>query len=499
MTDLAAPETVAAVDLGSNSFHLIIARVIDGSLQIIDRERDMVRLAAGLDEKNVISSTAIDRAMACLTRFGQLLRDMPPGSVRVAGTNTLRSARNSDVLIEHAEKALGHPVEIIAGVEEARLIYLGVAHSLNDTGGSRLVVDIGGGSTELILGEGFIPHTMESLHMGCVSFSQRFFPNGQINQKKLSKARTAALQEMEPVIEYYRRRGWHKAIGASGTIRAVRRVVESMGLSEDGISASALSQLIDKLTEYDNIDKLDLPGLSTERAPVFVGGVMVLNGVFEGLRIDHMSVADGALREGLLYDLLGRIRDEDVRTRTVDSLVNRYQVDQEQANRVSDTAKALHNQVAETWHLADDNLVHLLDWAGQLHEIGMDIAHNQYHKHGAYILTYADMPGFSRQEQQVMAALVRAHRRKFPVAHIQNLPPSWQKTISRLTILLRLAIVLHRSRSDIPLPDLKLSVKKRNLMLSFPANWLEEHTLTHADLEQEAAYLVKAGFTLDFE
>jgi exopolyphosphatase/guanosine-5'-triphosphate,3'-diphosphate pyrophosphatase len=472
---------------------------MDGTLQIIDREREMVRLAAGLDNKNYLSEEAMERAMACLTRFGQLLRDMPAGSVRIAGTNTLRKARNSQALIEHAEEALGHPVEIIAGVEEARLIYLGVSHDLSDSGGNRLVVDIGGGSTELILGEGFTPHTMESLHMGCVSFSQRFVPNGYINPTNLSQARLAALREVEPVAGFYRNRGWQQAIGASGTIRAVRSVVEAMGLSEEGVSPAALSRLVDTITEYDHVDKLDLPGLSRERAPVFVGGVIVLLGVFEGLRIEHMDVADSALREGLLYDLLGRIRDEDVRNRTVASLANRYQVDQEHAERVARTAINLLEQVSEKWKLADDNLRHLLEWAASLHEIGRDIAHSQYQKHGAYILTNADMPGFSRQEQQVMAVLVRSHRRKLPINEIKILPESWHKLLHRLIVLLRLAVLLHRSRSDAPLPEIKMVVKKRNLDLVFPVGWLKENTLTRADLEQEATYLDKAGFTLSFE
>lgn len=489
---------MAAVDLGSNSFHLIIARVVDGALQIVDREREMVRLGGGLDEKNMLSNEAMERAMDCLTRFGQLLRNMPEGTVRITGTNTLRRARNANELIEHAEQVLGHPVDIIAGVEEARLIYLGVAHSLSDSGGQRLVVDIGGGSTELILGEGFTPNTMESLHMGCVSYSQRFFPNGDISRKKLSKARLAALQEMEPVISHYRRLGWQQAIGASGTIRAVRSVITAMGLSNEDISAAALTQLVDRLADYSNVDKLDLPGLSPERAPVFVGGIMVLLGVFEGLRIDHMSVSDGALREGLLYDLLGRIRDEDVRNRTVASLLSRYQIDQGQADRVAKTAGNFLTQLSEAWSLADKNLGHLLDWAGQLHEIGMDIAHNQYHKHGAYILHNADMPGFSRQEQVVMATLVRAHRRKFPLTEFDALPASWQKPLSRLSVILRLAVMLHRSRDDDLLPVIKLAAKKRMLKIEFPPGWLDEHSLTQADLDQESAYLAKAGFTLQY-
>jgi len=486
------------VDLGSNSFHLIVARVRDGDLQIIDKERDMVRLAAGLDADKRLTPEAMERAMACLTRFGQLLRDMPPGSVRVVGTNTLRSARNSRELIEHAEQVLGHPVEIIAGVEEARLIYLGVAHGLPDPGGTRLVVDIGGGSTEVILGEGFDPVRMESLHMGCVSFTRRFFPDGGISRKRLQKARLAALLEMEPIVAEYRQRGWEQAVGASGTVRAVRKVVESMGLSENGISAAALSQLVEHLADFKHHDELDLPGLAPERKPVFVGGALVLLGVFEALRIRHMVVSEFALREGLLFDLLGRIRHEDVRERTVESLLRRYQVDARQASRVADTVCRLHQQAMEDWQLDDDNLARLLDWSARLHEIGMDIAHTGYHKHGAYVLRHADMPGFSQPEQEVMATLVRTHRRKFPQAEFQSLPESWIKPLTRLALLLRLAVVLHRARSDTPLPDFAFKVKKKTLTLTFPEDWLEAHPLTAADLQQEAGYLEKAGFRLVF-
>ncbi len=458
----------------------------------------MVRLAAGLGPDKHLTPEAMERAMACLTRFGQLVRDLPRGSVRVVGTNTLRSARNSVELIDHAERVLGHPVEIISGVEEARLIYLGVAHSLPDPGGRRLVVDIGGGSTEVILGEGFEPVHMESLHMGCVAFTRRFFPDGAISLRRLQQARLAALLEMEPIIATYRQQGWEQAIGASGTIRAVHKVVQGLGLCRDGISAAALSQLVERLADFRHHDELDLPGLSEARAPVFVGGVMVLLGVFEGLRIRHMTVSDGALREGLLYDLLGRIRDEDVRERTVESLARRYQASPHQARRVSETVARLLAQARDPWRLDDDNLARLLTWAARLHEIGMDIAHTAYHKHGAYILRHADMPGFSRSEQTVMATLVRAHRRKFPAGDIEALPDTWRKPLTRLAILLRLAVVLHRARSHTPLPELHLAVKKKTLRLRFPEGWLAEHPLTAADLEQEADYLEKIGYRLEF-
>ncbi len=256
---------------------------------------------------------------------------------------------------------------------------------------------------------------------------------------------------------------------------------------------------MEHFADFKHHDELDLPGLAPERRPVFVGGALVLLGVFEALRIRHMVVSEFALREGLLFDLLGRIRHEDVRERTVESLLRRYQVDARQASRVADTVCRLHQQAMADWQLDDDNLARLLDWSARLHEIGMDIAHSGYHKHGAYVLRHADMPGFSQPEQEVMATLVRAHRRKFPLAEFQSLPDSWIKPLTRLALLLRLAVVLHRARSDTPLPDFALKVKKKTLTLTFPEGWLDEHPLTVADLQQEVDYLEKAGFALTFE
>ncbi len=458
----------------------------------------MVRLADGLDAYNQLSDEAIQRAMDCLTRFGQLLRDMPPGTVRITGTNTLRKARNAARLISHAEQVLGHPIEIISGIEEARLIYLGVAHGLSDTEGQRLVVDIGGGSTELILGQGFNPTYMESLYMGCVSFSKRFFPQGEISRKKIQRARIAALQELEPVVATYKSLGWQQSIGASGTIRSVQKVATTMQLTSEGISITAIDEILDQLGNAKRFEDIDLPGLSTERKPVFPGGLCVLSAVFTALGIEHMQVADTALREGLLYDLLGRNSNEDVRNRTVDSLIKRYQINDDHATNVTTTTLNLLQQVEACWKLPDQNLKQLLYWAAYLHEIGRDISHQSYHKHGAYILYNADMPGFSRQEQQVLACLVRAHRRKFPLEEFEQYPDKQGKLLLRLAILLRLAVVLHRSRNTDDMPSLSIEVAKKNIELVFGHDWLESHTLTQADLEQEAGYLDKTGYRLTF-
>ncbi len=493
-------QTIAAVDLGSNSFHLIVARLENGELRVVDRLREMVRLGGGLDKRRRIGAEARERAIACLTRFGERLAGLPEGCVRAVGTNTLRSARNAETLIPEMERALGHPISIISGVEEARLIYLGVAHSLASEGRRRLVMDIGGGSTELIIGKGFEPRYMESLYMGCVSLTRARFADGRISRKAVKRALLDVRMELEPVVARFRKLGWERPIGASGTIRAVERVVRGQGWERAGITLSSLYRLRDLLLEMGKTERLAaLPGLSEQRAPVFVGGVMVLLGTFEALGIERMEVSEGALREGLLYELVGRIRDEDIRSRSVEELARRYGVDGEQAAQVRETALRLLSRAGKGWKLEGEPWQRMLGWAAQLHEVGLSIAHSQYHKHGAYIAEYSDLAGFSRQEQKLLATLIRAHRRKFPVVEFQSLPKSQQRPARRLAVLLRLAVLFHRSRNGEPVPGIELKAQKERLLLRFPAGWLERHPLTASDLEQEAAYLEAAGVRLLFE
>lgn len=493
-----ANQYVAAVDLGSNSFHMIVAELVGERLKIIDRLREMVRLAAGLDKGNRLSETVMVRALDCLQRFSQRLRRIPQGNVRVVGTNTLRKARNREKFLLRAQQAIKHPIDIIAGHEEARLIYLGVAHSLEDGSERRLVIDIGGGSTELILGKHFKPQCVESLHMGCVGMSQRFFRDGIIDERRMGAAEIAALQELETLEALYKRIGWESAIGASGTILTIRDLVTTYGWSKDGITAPGLRKLRKALSEAGHVDNLKLDGLQKERAPVFPGGVAILSATFESLGIEHMRVSEGALREGLLYDLLGRIHQEDVRERTVNELATRYGVNTAQAERVRATALILYSQVAGSWDLEDKQWACLLRWAAGLHEIGMAISHSQYHKHGAYLLKHLDMPGFARGEQTLLGLMVRGHRRRFPLAQFKELPKQVQRTARRLCLLLRLAVLLHRSRTEQALPPIRIAVDDPSLAVRFPERWLDERPLTRADLEQEVIYLKKAEVKLRF-
>lgn len=492
-----ASDMFAAIDLGSNSFHMIIAREAGGHLQVRDRLRETVRLAAGLDSRGNLDEAAKQRAMACLRRFGQRLRGFRPGTVRAVGTNTLRKAK-SPVFLQQAEEALGHPIEVIAGVEEARLIYLGVVHGLPDSDVRRLILDIGGGSTELILGRRFEPLELESLYMGCVSYSQRFFADGVIGEKAMRDAVIAARLELQGIENEFREIGWQQAVGASGTIRAVGEVVHAMGWTDDGITLESLRRLATELVKAGHIDKLKLNGLKEERLPVFPGGVAVLLAIFEGLPIGKMQVSDWALREGLLYDLIGRVHHEDVRERTINALCGRYHIDRRQAARVEQTAKLALSQVAASWDLEGEETEHLLLWAARLHEIGLAIAHSSYHKHGAYLVENSDMPGFSSSEQKRLAILVRAHRRKFPMMLFKELSKPQSQRILQLCILLRLAVLLRRSHSEKPQPSFRLTTGNKSLKLEFPSGWLGEHPLTEADLAQEAAYLQAAKFQLSY-
>jgi exopolyphosphatase/guanosine-5'-triphosphate,3'-diphosphate pyrophosphatase len=490
---------MAAVDLGSNSFHMVVARMHHGQLTIIDRLREMVRLASGLSDAGYLDNSSQDRALGCLRRFGQRLRDMQADKVRVVGTNTLRHARNGATFLVAAEEALGHPVEVISGIEEARLIYLGVSHHIESRSGRSFVLDIGGGSTELIIGEGFEPKRLESLTIGCVGLSREFFPNGKLSAKRFERARLAMRLELRPVAAGFRRLGWTTAIGSSGTIRAAGDIAHELGLIETAITVRALETIIEQMVRAGDVQSLKLPTLGPERAPVFPGGVAILVEVLKSLAIENMHISEGALREGLLYDMLGRLQHEDVRERTIRAMQLRYHVDEDQAQRVERSARSLLADVAEPWGLDGDKYRQLLEWSARLHEIGLDIAHAKYHQHGAYLLANADMPGFVRLDQQLLATLVGFHRRKLDELALDSLPEKWRKPLFKLTVLLRLAVLLNRARSPDELPSIGLTGGPNRLSLELPRTWIANNPLTQADLTQEQSFLEARGFELQIE
>jgi exopolyphosphatase/guanosine-5'-triphosphate,3'-diphosphate pyrophosphatase len=487
---------MAAVDLGSNSFHMVVARYSHGQLIIVDRLREMVRLGAGLDPQGRLQREAVETALACLERFGQRLREMRAESVRVVGTNTLRRAKRKGAFLDRARAALGHPIEVISGIEEARLIYLGVAHTMPSEPGRRLVADIGGGSTEIIIGEGVHARKLESLYMGCVSMSSRFFDDGVISEKRMRKARLAARLELEPVKAAFKSHGWDQAVGSSGTIRSVGDIVRARANGDSQITAAAVEWIIEQAVRAGEVAKLRVPGLTEERVPVFVGGLAILAEILEGLGIPSMRVADGALREGLLYDLIGRLTNEDARTRSVRAMQGRYHVDVAQAERVEATALDFLKRCMTEWGLQDPFAELVLSWAARLHEIGLDVSHSHYQRHGAYLLEHADMPGFPQEEQKILACIVGSHRRKLSLNSLHDLTPPWHIKAEYLLVILRLAVLLHRGRSTAALPKIELAAKARSIEIVFPRGWLEAHPLTVADLDNEIEYLKTADFKL---
>ena len=498
MPEKTPPDTVAAVDLGSNSFHLVVARRVEDDLQILDRSRERVALAEGLDEKKRLTEEAQTRALECLSRFGERLRGMPRDSVRAVGTSALRVARNAHGFLDQANAALGHPVEIIPGPEEARLIYLGVAHDVSGNGHLRLVVDIGGGSTECILGRRFDARRTDSLHMGCVHWSMRFFPGGVLSEEAMNRAVIAARLEVRSLEAAYREAGWEECLGSSGTIVNVEAILRENAWSDGGITDKGLRRLRKAIAAAGNTGKLDLPGLQPDRVGVIAGGVAILTAVFEGLGIERMRASQGALREGVLYDLLGRIRHEDVRFRTIRTLAERFAVDREQGERVRKTAHDLFAQVAKEWNLSDEEDDRMLAWASRLHEIGLAISYSGHHKHGAYLVENSQMPGFSREDQLALASLIGAHRRKPMIEKMETLPPAMQKTTLRLCLLLRLAVLLNRGRTADAAPRIAMEVGKSGYALRFPSGWLEANPLLRADLEEEARQLRALGLEAAF-
>ncbi len=492
------PRNLAAVDLGSNSFHLIAARYLGGHLQIVDRIREMVRLGRGVNRHRRLSAAAMVRALDCLGRFAQRLAALSTHQIRIVGTDALRRAHNAPGFISKATETIGHNIEIISGQEEARLIYAGVTHSLGDDPRERrLVVDIGGGSTELIAGHGRSPKEMSSIGLGCVSVSEAFFPAGRVTSAAMEDARAEVARALVSRTRKFREHGWDVAIGSSGTVHAVQDIVRTLGWSIGTIERSALGKLIDALIAAGNGNNFDLAPVTRARAPVLPGGVAILSALFDSLGVERMSVSEGALREGLLYDLVSRNEARDIRDWTVASLLSRYNIDAQQAENVRDMALSLLHDVRAAWDLsADGTDADLLRWAAMLHEIGLDIAHSQHHKHGGYLLQHLDMPGFSMADQDRLAVLVRGHRRKISPMLLARVPQHELQRHRYLLVLLRIAAILQRGRSKDPIRGIKARSTTNGLHLEFPSKWLETHPLTQIDLVREANWLRVLGIRL---
>ena len=489
-------QILAAVDLGSNSFHMIVVRLSHGQPKVIDRLREMVRLAAGLDDMNRLDEQRQQIALGCLGRFGERIRDIHADSVRVVGTNTLRKLHRSSNFVDRAAESLGHPVEIISGIEEARLIYQGVTQSSPSVNGVQLVVDIGGGSTEIIQGCGSEPEAMESLNIGCVGLSTLCFSGGKLSKRRFERARIRARLELEPIRLGFRRFKPERVMGASGTVREAHAVIAAMAGKSADVTIDGLESLIGEMKRAGHLDRLNLPGLSEQRKPVFPGGIAILIEVMSALNIARMHVSEGALREGIIYDMVGRLTNEDARVRTVRSMEGRFNIDTAQADRVETAAIAMLDQVAATWRLNVQLDRQILSWAARLHEVGLHISHSQYHLHGAYLLANADMPGFPTEEQQVLARLVGGHRGKLKRKSTVPVPSTWNRRAKRLTVLLRLAALFNRSRTNVDMSEIGCRAKGRKLVIEVSQARLDSNPLTWADLEREEKYLADAGIEM---
>lgn len=478
---------------------MIVGEVRHGQLTIIDRLKETVRLSEGLKDNGALTQAARQRALQCLSRFGERLRDMHASSVRTAGTSALRRASDSGDFRLQAERALGHPIDVISGLEEARLIYRGMLHSLPSNDGFRLVMDIGGGSTELILGQADVPRALESLNMGCVVMTERYFPLGSLTRENFEQARLAARLKLRPVKAFFRDTTTIEAVGTSGTIISSERVARELGIIESNdLNIESVELLIEHLLEFRNTSELSMAGLSARRAQVWPGGLAILIELMRVLRIGDLRISDGALREGLLYDQLGRLRHEDARTRSVIALATRYNVDQRQAERVARSASKLLRQVAGDWGLDSELAGLAIDWSAQLHEIGLDVSHNGFQRHGAYVAENADLPGFPRSEQMLLAFLIATQRSNFAKSRLKSLPANWQEKALRLSILLRLAVLLNRSRGETDLWEADASAWDNTLELKFRTGWLCNNPLTIADLEREQLIIESVGYKLDF-
>lgn len=494
-TEITAENTYAAIDLGSNSFHMAVAGATSTHLQMIDKLRQPVRMGSGLDQDNNITPETMDRALKCLELFQHRLRGVPPAQIRTVGTNTLRRARNAYDFNRQAETILGAPIDIISGREEARLIYTGIVYGRHDDR-RRLVIDIGGGSTELIIGSGVNPIIMESVNMGCVSSTQKWFKTTDNLGKAFEKAIRKSQLELHGLSGQYRRAGWDVCIGSSGTVKAVERILMALGFTEHGISSEALEDIRKLLTKKGISVLSGISSISDDRRAVILGGIAVLIAIFRSLKIDFMNVSHSALREGVIVDLAGEKLNENVRNNAIAGIQRRFQIDKEQASKVNTTANVLFDSVRKAWSLNEKLHRPALNYACALHEIGLSVAHVQYHKHGEYLLKHADMLGFSRNDQHMLAGLVRNHRRKVTINIANRLSASYKEKYHHLLVILRLAVVFHRTRTASATPPITVSVTAGSLIITLPQQWLSDNPLTHADLINEIEPAKAVGFTL---
>lgn len=491
----------AAIDLGSNSFRLEIGQMDAGQLRRVEYIKEPVRQGNGLDAERNLTDEAMARGWDCLARFGERIAGFRPSQVRAVATQTLREARNRDVFLAKAKRILGFPIEVIAGKEEARLIYLGVSHLLPQSPERRLVVDIGGRSTEMILGQNESASTLESYRVGSVAWSMKFFPDGVWTPSAFKAAEIAAKAVLDEALVLFNRNHWDKCYGSSGTVGAVADVLTASGWPEGKITREGLAWLKDRLLKAQKPDNLRLEGVKEDRKPVIGGGLAVLQAVFDLLQIDEMHAAQGALRHGALYDLIDREGTQDVRSSMVDWLAQRFGTDKLQADRVSRTAQSLLQALMATSPNtpADERQRYLqkLHWACQLHETGLRISHSDYHKHGAYILDNTDLPGFTLDELHRLSQLVLGHRGKLRKLEIEMEDASLVQQL----MALRLSVILCHARRDPDLSglDIACDALRRTTRLKISSEWAELWPQSAHLLREEKTAWQKTDWTFQVQ
>lgn len=484
----------AALDIGSNSFHLVIARVVAGSLQTVQKIKHKVRLAEGLNDKNILSDEAMERGLTTLQSMAESMQGLEPSNVRIVATHTLRKARNAQVFLSKARKVFPYPIEIISGPEEARLIYTGIANTTQSEG-NRLVVDIGGGSTEFAVGEHLLPIMCKSVQMGCVSYQKRYFSDGVITKKAFQAAITGARQEIELVVGNLKRFKWETNIGASGTIRSICSVLTAQAQSKSDVAITkvGLNELMHACCEVGHSSQLNLPSLTEDRKQVFAAGLSILIAIFRSLNLTTMEISGAALREGVLYEAHDTGANTNIRERTAQSLATRYDVDTLYAKKVWGTCIKIYEQAADAWDIRTGDLRHILGWSALLHEVGLQINSRGVQRHSSYIIEQSDLPGFNQEQQKLLAALVRFHRKKIKHAELPSFVNYSETVVLKLLVLLRLGIVLNINRQESQLPEFGLEIVEQKIILSFPDNWFDLSPLLLADLQQENQYIEATG------
>jgi len=516
-------QLLAAIDIGSNSFHLIVARNVLGALQPVQSRKEQVQLAAGLDDQLTLDDKAIKRGVECLEHMGQLLRDTAPDQVRIVATHTVRAAQNRDRFLALAEQAAGYPIEVISGREEARLIFQGVAHT-EALSGRTMVVDIGGGSTEISVGMGARLTAAISVDLGCVAFKDQFFSSAASQSDAYLSAKRVAAgilssaidndPQLRAALAAATSAAWY---GTSGTIQSIATVLGANGWTHDVITRDAIARLEAAIVEDRWVLQAGMPGLAPDRADIFAGGVAILSACFEVLAIQSLHDVDVSLLQGMICRALfanppadPRIDEQpmgeqyvDLREDSVAQLSRAFMVDHEQARRVEHCVLMLFKQAEPWWQdlraqtpdLLEDYR-HLLVWAARLHEVGAHISHRHYHRHGGYIIKHAEMPGFSDLHKSMLALLVRGHRRSMPGLAFQTFNDEIAAVLLHLVVLLRIAVILQRTHHDTDAPNAHITVLNADIQLNCGPGWLDSHPLSARELEVEQQQLATAGLQL---